>query len=99
MDYKKTWLVYLLSSCELGSEGWSGWLYYSVARGNTDEEIYHDWIKNVKAIYDVDLSKDLKCYDGFWSCYYPLVKNELPTSIYGDSQQLYIEKSFRSHID
>ena len=38
---KKTWLVYLVSTCEMGSEGWSGWMYHSVAFGNTDEEIYN----------------------------------------------------------
>lgn len=96
---KKIWLVYLLMPCEMGSEGWSGWTYYSIAEGNTDEEIYKDWLKNVKAIYGVDLSKDLNCHDGQWSCYYKLAKNELPTSIYGDSQPLFIEKQYRKHTD
>jgi hypothetical protein len=35
----------------MGSEGWSGWQYYSVAFGDTDEEIYNNWVKNVKKIY------------------------------------------------
>ena len=98
MNKKKTWLVYLISSCEQGSEGWSGWLYHSVAFGDTDEEIYNNWVENVKKIYDVDLSEDLRCTNGYWSCYYPLCKNELPTSIYGDSQPLFVEAQYRKHL-
>ena len=97
---KKTWLVYLLSSCEMGTEGWSGWMYHSVAFGNTDEEIYNNWIENVKKIYDVDLSEDLKQWDnGSWSCYYPLCKCEIPTSVYGDSNPIQIIKCYREHDD
>ena len=95
---KKVWLVYLISSCEQGSEGWSGWQYHAVALGDTDEEIYNNWVKNVREIYSVDLSKDLKCTNGFWSCYYPLCKNELPTEVYGDSQPLFIEAQYRKHL-
>lgn len=96
MENKKTWLVYLLVPPEMGSEGWSGWSYYCIAKGNTDEEIYHDWVNNVKKIYDVDLSEDL-CQNssGTWSCYYLLAKNELPTSVYGVSEPLKIEKCYQ----
>ena len=97
---KKTWLVYVLYPCEMGSEGWSGWMYHSVAFGDTDEEICNNWVENVKKIYDVDLSKDLKCNDkGFWSCYYPLYKCEIPTEVYGDSRPINIEKCYRKHIN
>ncbi len=95
---KKIWLVYLLAPCEQGSEGLSGWQYYSVALGNTDEEIYNNWVENVKEIYSVDLSEDLRCTNGYWSCYYPLYKNELPTLIYGDSLPLFIEKQYKKHL-
>lgn len=97
MNRKKTWLVYLVSSCEQGTEGWSGWMYYSVAFGNTDEEIYNNWIDNVKKIYDVDLSKDLRCTNGYWSCYYPLHKNELKTSVYGHSEPLFVNACYKEH--
>lgn len=98
MDKKKTWLVYLVSSCEQGSEGWSGWMYHSVAFGNTDEEIYSNWIENIKQIYGVDLSEYLRCSsDGCWTCHYPLYKNELPTSVYGDSQPMLVEAQYRKH--
>lgn len=97
MDRKKTWLVYLLSSCEQGSEGVSGWMYYSVAFGDTDEEIYNNWVENVKKIYGVDLSEDLRCTNGYWSCYYPLYKNELKTSVYGHSEPLFISECYREH--
>lgn len=92
------WLVYLLSSCEQGSEGFSGWQYYSIAFGNTDEEIYNNWLENVKMIYGVDLSEELKCINGYWSCYYPICKNELPTSIYGYSQSIFVEAQYKKHI-
>lgn len=95
---KEVWLVYLLSSCETGSEGHSGWMYYSVAFGNTDEEIYNNWADNVKKIYNVDLSEDLKCINGIWSCYYPLYKNKLPVSVFGDSQPLHIA-CLVSHVE
>jgi hypothetical protein len=95
---KKTWLVYLLSCCEMGTEGYSGWMYHSVAFGDTDEEIYNNWIENVKKIYDVDLSKDLKCVDGHWHChYYPLHKNELKTSVYGHSEPLFIDACYQKY--
>lgn len=97
MDKKKTWLVYLVSSCEQGSEGWSGWMYHSVAFGNTEEEIYNNWIENVKKIYNVDLSKDLRCTNGHWSCYYPLYKNELKTSVYGHSEPLFVSSCYQEH--
>ena len=64
-----------------------------------DEEIYNDWIEQCKLIYGVDLSDDLKCMNGKWYCYYELAKNELPSSVYGDSQPLCIEKCYRKHTD
>lgn len=91
------YLVYLITSCEMGSEGWSGWMYYSVAYGFTEEEIYNDWVKNVKLIYGVDLSGDLKCNNGVWSCYYPLAKNILPTEVYGNALPLKVEENFERH--
>lgn len=96
---QKTWLVYLLRPCEMGTEGTSGWSYHAVALGNTDEEIYNNWIDNVKQIYGVDLSKDLKCQNGNWSCYYPIYKCELPTSVYGNSEQIVIDAKFKQHND
>lgn len=97
---KKSWLVYLILPCEMGTEGWSSWTYYSVAFGNTDEEIYKSWVENVKKLYDVDLSNDLKCKNNKWYChYYELCKNELPRSVYGDAQSIFIEKRFREHMD
>ena len=99
MDNKKTWLVYLISQCEMGTEGWSGWCYYSVAHGDTDEEVYNDWLKNVKSIYGVDLSKNLKCHEGHWSCYYPLAKVELPTTVYGHAGKIKLEACYDKHDD
>ena len=83
----------------MGSEGWSGWGYYAIAHGDTDEEIYNDWIEQCKILYGVDLSKDLRCMNGNWYCYYELAKNELPSSVYGDSKPLCIETCYRKHVD
>lgn len=93
----KRWLVYLIGSCEMGSEGWSGWLYHCIAHGDTDEEIYLDWIRNVKKIYGNDLSTELRCYDGRWSCYYPLAKVELPTTVYGQAGEIKLEACYNRH--
>lgn len=96
---RKTYLVYLVSSCEMGSEGWSGWDYYAIAHGDTDEEIYNDWVEQCKNIYGVDLSEDLKCTNGKWSCYYELVKAELPRTVYGVSEPLLIKECYKRHTD
>lgn len=96
-EIKTAWLVYLLVPCEMGSEGFSGWSYHSVAFGETDEEIYHNWIENVKKIYGVDLSEDLKCNGEYWSCYYQLCKCKIPTSIYGESKPIHIVGCYIEH--
>lgn len=41
--------------------------------------------------------RDLKCVNGKWFCHYELAKNELPSSVYGDAQPIYIEESYRKH--
>lgn len=105
---QKSFLVYLVSDCEMGSEGWSGWMYYAVCHGDTEEELYADWVEQCKNIYGVDLSEDIKHNSGFnkdgsqydyWSCHYRLVKSELPDSVYGHSKPLVIEKCFTKHDD
>lgn len=96
---RKSYLVYLLMECEMGTEGWSGWNYYAVVHGDTDEEVYNDWVEQCKIIYGVDFSEDLKCYNGKWFCRYELVKHELPSSVYGHSQPLFIEECYRKHLD
>ena len=98
MENNKKWLVYLLESCEQGAEGWSGWMYYCIAFGNTDEEIYNNWLKNVKKVYEVDLSKNLRYDNGNWTCYYDLYKVELKNSIYGHSKPIDINYNFEKHI-
>lgn len=95
----KTWLVYLINECETGSEGWSGWSHYCIAEGDTDSEIYLNWVKNIKKLYGKDLSKYLHCVNGEWSCYYPLAKVELPTSVYGHAKELIIEVQYDKHED
>ena len=97
MDDKKCWLVYLLYPCEQGSEGRSGWMYYCIAFGNTDEEIYYNWIENVRKIYGIDLSGDLRCIQNVWTCYYKLYKTELKDSVYGHSEPIQLQCPYRIH--
>lgn len=100
MDRKKKWLCYLLSDCEQGSEGWSGWMYYAVAFGNTEEEIAKSWAENVKATYGVDLTSDLKYDNGHWFCsWFRINMHELKTSVYGKSEPIRIEFSYREHTN
>lgn len=100
MDRKKKWLCYLLSDCEQGSEGWSGWMYYAVAFGNTEEEIAKSWAENVKATYGVDLTSDLKYDNGHWFCsWFRINMHELKTSVYGKSEPIGIEFSYREHTN
>ena len=100
MDRKKKWLCYLLSDCEQGSEGWSGWMYYAVAFGNTEEEIAKSWAENVKATYGVDLTSDLKYDNGHWFCsWFRINMHELKTSVYGKSEPIIIEFSYREHTN
>ena len=94
---QKSYLVYLLRECEMESEGCSGWSYYAIAHGDTDEEIYNDWIEQCKTIYGVDLSADLECRNGVWFCYYKLAKNELPKTVYGNSRPLFVHKRYIKH--
>lgn len=98
------YLVYLLSGGNMEDEGWSGWMYYAIAHGDTDKEIYNDWIEQVKHIYGVDLFDDLVCIvskDGSekWYCYYDLVKTELPVSVYGVSKPLVVEKNYDKYSE
>lgn len=89
------YLVYLLDECQMGSEGWSGWMYYAVCHGDTDEELYKDWVKQVNHLYGVDLSEDLHCENGVWySWALKLEKHELPARVLGNSQRLNIEKQY-----
>lgn len=100
MDRKKEWLCYLLSSCEQGSEGWSGWMYYAVAFGNTEEEVARSWAENVKATYGVDFTGRLKCHNGYWFCdWFRINMCELKTSVYGLSEPIKIEFPYRKHIN
>ena len=100
MDRKKEWLCYLLNDCEQGSEGWSSWMYYGVALGNTEEEIARSWAESVKATYDVDFTSDLKCYNGHWFCdWFRINMHELKTSVYGHSEPIKIEFPYEKHPD
>lgn len=101
-DKTKKYLCYILITCEQGTEGWSGWSYYCIAQGNTPEEVVHNWLENVKLLYNVDLSNDLQINKetGHISIhYYTFCMNELKESVYGNSQELSIEFPYTRHLD
>jgi hypothetical protein len=106
---QKSFLVYLVSDCEMGSEGWSGWMYYAVCHGDTEEELYADWVEQCKKTYTVLI------YPKILSITQVLTKMEanmiigraiidwqkanFPDSVYGHSRPLVIEKCFTKHDD
>lgn len=99
-ETKNQYLCYLIVPCETGSEGWSGWMYYCVAEGDTPEQIVRNWIENVNLIYGIDLSKDLYIDNktGHISVhYYPFYMNELKTSVYGHSEKISIDFNYIKH--
>lgn len=55
-----TWLCHIVKLPETGSEGYTSFMYSSIAHGDTDKEILQSYLKNVKAIYDVDLVQDVR---------------------------------------
>ena len=59
-DSCQTWLCHIVKLPETGSEGYSSFMYSCIAHGNTDKEILDSYVKNVKAIYDVDLENNIK---------------------------------------
>lgn len=100
-DSKKCWLVYLVGSCEMGSEGWSDILYPCVCYGDTDEEILEDYLANIETLYGDDfMRKGLEYYeDGRVSSYYPIHKVRIPKSEYGHVKDYHITLIFGDHPD
>ena len=64
---KKTYLVYQVGTCEMGSEGWSSRYFPCVAQGNTKEEVVNNWVENVKTLYGQTINPK---YDSKSDSYY-----------------------------
>ena len=81
----KTWLCHIVKLPEVGSEGYSSFMYSCVAHGDTDEEILKSYIKNIKQVYDVDFENNIKKgTDGSaYIDYYQIVKFPLLTEQIG----------------
>lgn len=98
-DSKKSWLVYLVGSCEMGSEGNSSILYPCVCYGDTDEEILQSYLKNIKNLYQNDFMEKNISYNKFGDVfsYYPMHKVYLPRSVYGRVQDYTITLTYEDH--
>lgn len=102
---KTHWLVYSVSCCEQGTEGWSGYQHYAVVSGDTDEEIYNNYAEEVKRLYDVDISEYLECRKrtvggkevSEWYAYYPIRKTKLPEDVYGHSKYVEVIPVYDKH--
>lgn len=98
-DSKKCWLVYLVGSCEMGSEGWSDILFPCVCYGDTDEEILEDYLTNIEKLYEDDfMRKNLEYYeDGSVCSYYPIHKVKIPRPVYGHVKDYSMILTYREH--
>lgn len=90
MSREKIWLVYLMHTCEMGTEGYSGWSHYCIIKGDTDDEIYNKWVEVMTKENGYDYRKDFYENNGHYFCYYELGKTELPMHVYGNAKQLEI---------
>jgi hypothetical protein len=94
---KKTYLVYQVGSCEMGSEGWSNRYYPCIAQGNTKQEVIDNWVENVKIIYGHILNPVYHESTATYVDYYPIYMNELVLSVYGDAQPYEIINCYKQH--
>lgn len=100
-DSKKSWLVYLVGSCEMGSEGYSSMMYPCVCYGDTDEEILSDYLANIETLYGSDfMRKNLSFNEsGNVSSYYPIHKVRIPREVYGRVEDYIITLRYEDHRD
>lgn len=98
-DSKKCWLVYLVGSCEMGSEGSSSMEYPCVCYGDTDEEILSDYLSNITTLYGDDFMKKNLTHNknGTVSSYYPIHKVMIPQSVYGHVKDYSIILTYKEH--
>lgn len=101
-----TYLAYSLVSCEMGSEGYSGWGGYTICEGNNIEEVIEDYkYKNNLS----HLRFDKKIYNKDTNCntmnefvirdYFPIYFTKLKTDVYGSSKPLIIDFPYDRHVE
>lgn len=100
-DSKKSWLVYLVGSCEMGSEGHSCMMYPCVCYGDTDEEILSDYLANIETLYGSDFMRKNLSFDksGDVSSYYPIHKVKIPRGVYGRVKDYIVTLQYEDHRD
>lgn len=96
---KKTYLVYQVGSCEMGSEGWSNRYLPCIAQGSTKQEVIDNWVENVKILYGVTPDPVYCELTDTYVDYYPIYMNELVLSVYGDVQPYAIINCYEQHKD
>lgn len=93
----KTYLVYQLIDCEMGSDGRSYKAYLCVAQGNSKHEVIKNWVENVKALYGEEVTPTYNSVTKTYSDYYPIVMTPLITEAYGRATPYRIDKGYEGH--
>lgn len=98
ISQKKTYLVYQVGTCEMGSEGVSSIHHPCIAQGDTKKEVIENYIDNVEALYGYRLNPKYIEESDTYVDYYPIDMRELILSVYGDIQGFNIETAYRKHL-
>ncbi len=97
ISQKKTYLVYQVGTCEMGTEGCSSIHFPCIAQGDTKEEVVENYIDNVEALYRYRLEpKYIEKSDSYID-YYPIEMKELTLSVYGHIRELNVETVYEKH--
>ena len=100
----KTYLLYLVGECEMGSEGYSTIIFPCIVQqeGEMDTgKLVSEYIKNVFKTYDASIANDYSV--GPTGCvffnYMPLFATQIKTSIYGHIRGISVETDYDAHPD
>lgn len=93
---KKTWLVYQVGACEMGSEGSSSMHHLCIAQGDTKEEVIKNYVENVKFLYGYELSPMINKVGDYYD-YYKIDMTEIKTSVYGNVLNYEVILNYQKH--
>lgn len=93
---KKTWLVYQVGACEMGSEGSSSMHHLCIAQGDTKEEIIKNYVENVKLLYGYELDPTINKVGDYYD-YYKIDMTEIKTSVYGNVLNYEVILNYQKH--
>ena len=107
-DIKYTYLAYTLVTCEMGSEGYSGWNGYTICQGSTIREVIEDYryknnsthrgLKSVSEEYNIDTNcKDVEKF--MVHDYFTTFFIRLEEEVYGHANPITIDFPYEKHKD